>query len=982
MERMTSFSVQSVPNCRRFATIVATVALTLLLEASVQTSAAEREDRAVRAITAKGITVDGVLAEPAWQKGPWYDGFTVPGSAERASPDTRFAVRFDDSQLYVGVVAPEPNVAAIRHAAASRDGAIFRDDCVEIMIDPTGDRVQYYHFAVSASGVFYDAQRRQGGHVVSKEWDSSASAAARIGEHGFGVELAIPLVELGLTEHSATQPWAIQVARERHAGGKLELSSYVPCGGTFHVPATYAPLILDGANLTRFLWEIGDPLEQLVTRENGEIMLHFQVLIRNLTDRFHFTQVTASLPDGEGTTNAVRTGGHDVGQQQSYHFALRVPNTGKQMLRLTLADREVPDVPLSVRSFPVSLNYSPVRLLVTSPGYRNTIYATQKLSEITAGVELSLPAEQIKGATIQGSLVPAGQETPVLATGQTTASGHQTQLTIPLPELAVGSYDLRVTVRTTDGAAYRAGARIHKVAPVTHEWRLDENLVTLHNGVPFMPYGWFGAAVEDAEQLVAEGVTAIQAYNTQYLSTDEARAWLDKLQQHGLYACLYPWPSSAFMKNFTQPVSAKEEQLLRERIRALRDHPALLGYYMWDEPELRPLLVARSDRLYEIIAQEDPYHPCIMLNDTVRGIHEYRNGADVLMPDPYPLFNKSCFAGRPIEYTSTFMQACRQASRGQKAWWITPQAFDYYMNKPNSRPPTFTELRNQQLQAFINGARGILWYTYSHRYNYESLDLGVPFLGREARALQAAILAPEQPGAITWTADAPAHVQAAVRTVGTQTTIFTVNTATAPQSAQFTVKGLAADTLHVVAEDRTVAVAGGRFSDTFTLYGGHIYTTDAALAPGTTLAQTQEAIDKAKTLRQRPGNLAYRERGTRVTCSSMSPYSGQLSMVVDGMRKGKGWRDKTWKRWPDWVQVSFPKPVTVGRVLVFSRSARDYEIQLAADGGFVTVAKGTRPEDEPIRAEFKPVVTDTARVVIHSSSGTASDVAEIEVYEK
>jgi len=948
-----------------------------------QPNEAEQKRKAVTAIAARELTVDGDLSEPAWQAGPWYGGFTVPGSTDLASPSTRFAVRFDDSRLYVGVIAGEPNTAAIRHAATSRDGRIFRDDCVEFMIDPTGDRVRYYHFAVSASGAFYDAERRQGGHVVSKEWNSSASVAARIGQQDFSVEVGIPLVELGLAAHSATQVWAIQVARERHAGGKLELSSYIQCGGSFHVPTTYAPLTLKDAKLTRFLWEIGDPLEQLVTRENGELVVHFQVLIRNLTDRFHFTQVTASLPDGEATSDAIRTGGHDAGQQQTYRVALRVPKAGDQNLCLTVADREAPDVPLSVRYIPVSLDYSPVRLRVTDPGYRNTIYATQNLSEIVTEVELSLPDEGIKGAAIAGSLVPAGQRAPALATGKTAASGRKSQLTIPLPDLEVGSYDLRVTVATTGGAAYSAQARIRKVARVDHEWRFDENLVALHNGEPFMPYGWFSASMDDAEQLLDEGVTAVQAYNSQYRSTEDVRAWLDKLQEHGLYACLYPWPSSAFMKNFREPVSPKEEQLVRERIRALRDHPALLGYYMWDEPELRPMLVARSDRLYEIVAEEDPYHPCIMLNDTIRGIHDYRNGGDVLMPDPYPLFNKGSLAGRPIEYTSKFMHACREASLGQKAWWVTPQAFDYYMgNKPNSRPPTFTELRNQQLQAFINGARGILWYTYSHRHNYESLDLGVPFLGREARTVQAAILAPEQPGAITWTADRPKHIQAAVRTVGSHTIIFTVNTATAPQEAQFSVRGLTADTLHVLAEERTVAVVRGRFSDAFELYGGHIYTTDPALATGPTLAQTQGAIERAKTLRHRPGNLAYRELGTRVTHSSISPYSGKPSMVVDGRRKGKGWRDKTWRRWPDWVQVNFPEPVTAGRVLVFSGSTRDYAIQVSAEGRLVTVAMGTRTDGEPIRAEFEPVVTDAVRVVISSSSGTGSGVSEIEVYEK
>jgi len=156
------------------------IVLVLACSGHAQPNADEQAEKAVRALAVQNVTVDGDLSDPAWQAGRWYSGFTVPGSTDLAVPQTRFAVCFDDTHLYVGVAAPEPNAEAILHAATERDGGIFRDDCIEIMIDPTGDRVRYYHFGVSASGAFYDAERRQGGHVVSKEWNSSAIVASKI----------------------------------------------------------------------------------------------------------------------------------------------------------------------------------------------------------------------------------------------------------------------------------------------------------------------------------------------------------------------------------------------------------------------------------------------------------------------------------------------------------------------------------------------------------------------------------------------------------------------------------------------------------------------------------------------------------------------------------------------------------------------------------------------------------------------------------
>ena len=947
-----------------------------------QPNADEQRSKAVTARQAQGIIVDGLLSDQAWQAAAWYSSFTPPGIDSPASVQTRFAVAHDDAFLYLAAVADEPHVKAIKAMVTERDGKVFRDDCIEFMIDPTGDRVEYYHFAVSASGALYDAQRRQGGHVMSPEWSCSASSSASIGTASFAVELALPLVELGVTPRSAAQPWAIQVARERQAGGRPELSAYLRFGGSFHVPSTYAPLNLDGADLQRFLWDVKAPLEELVTSAAGQLRYRFKALVTNGTGRFRFAALTATLHAGEAESSAALTGGHDDGQTQTYVFDIPFSRSGDYCLTIRIADRSSPGVPLAVRSTNLHLAYSPIQLVLKRPFYRNTIYATENLEAVEADVELRLPAARLTdGVRLAAELHPVDRDTgPPLARGSATTGSGNAALTVPVPALADGTYRLAVTATLADGESFRAEARIRKVPPSPDEWRVDENLVLLHNGAPFLPYGWFSASADDAAMLVGEGVTAIQNYSAQWYPPEKTLGWLDQLQEHGLYGCFYPWPSNEFMQNFRQPVSDAEEAALRERIRAFRDHPGLFAYYMWDEPELRPLLVQRAERLYEIVAEEDPYHPCIMLNDTIPGIHKYRNGGDILMPDPYPLFNKGGLAGRPIEYTSKFMKACREASVGRKAWWVTPQAFDYFHNKENSRPPTFVELRNQQLQAVINGSRGILWYTYGQRYNYEDLDVGVPFLGREIRRLTHAVLAQEQPDALTWEADERDHIQACVRRVGGYLYVFTVSTRTAPQNATFTLAGADMDTLWVVSEARRVNVKSGCFTDRFELYEGHVYTTDQTAAQGQTVRDIQDRIEAAKAQRHRPGNLAYRGLGTTVTVSSRNRYSGMLSMVIDGKRKGKGWADDTWKTWPDWLQVGFPDPVTVGKVVVYTKSIADYEILLEQDGQMVRAASGTRSEGQPIEAVFTPRPATAVRVVANSGPGTRSAVTEIEVY--
>ena len=50
-----------------------------------------------------------------------------------------------------------------------------------------------------------------------------------------------------------------------------------------------------------------------------------------------------------------------------------------------------------------------------------------------------------------------------------------------------------------------------------------------------------------------------------------------------------------------QPLTDEEAAGLRERVRALKDHPGVFAWYMADEPELRPALVERCRKLYETV---------------------------------------------------------------------------------------------------------------------------------------------------------------------------------------------------------------------------------------------------------------------------------------------------------------------------------------------------------------------------------------------
>lgn len=962
-------------------------AIALVLGAAVFTSICSAQTDTPSVIAQRATqppTLDGRLDEMVWQQAEWYSGFTRLGEVdEPAEAQTQFAVAFDRENLYFGVKCAEPNMDQLKATVTERDGKVHRDDVVELMVDSTGDRVEYYHFSVNALGTLYDAQMRQGGNVRSVEWDCDWRAAVHHGEDFWSVEAAIPFLELELNEASRG-PWALNVTRERHAG-VTELSSFTQATAGFHQPGFYAQLQLPGADLERFMWQIRDPFDVMVVSEDGQVTYRAKTHVTNQTGRFWLALLIPELLAGESVARGESVPvGLDDGQGREVSFSIPVAEQGAQILRLRIVDRRDPDRVLHVRKIPVRVNYTPLAIEITRPCYRNSIYATQEIDEIELHVRCALTDEQLQGRRLSAAILDP-EAGSVIATGQSAPAATEVTLTVPAEDLAVGDYEVGVQLVAESGEVeHSARAQLRRLppSPSGHEWRIDENNVLLHNGEPFLPFGWFSYRVSDHEP--DSPYTAMQDYNAQWRSVGENEELMDEIFANGLFVTIYPY-SREFMNQgevLQQPLREDEREALVERVTALMDHPALMAWYMADEPELKPVLPRRAEQIYEACRQADPYHPCIMLNDTIAGIYTYAGGGDILMPDPYPLFMEGGLAGRGIERTSEFMKAVRDATGGKKPAWITPQAFNYGdAGRAGNRAPNFTELRNQMYQAIVYGAKGFLWYTHSHARNYPDLHLGMEFLGREIADLKEAVLAPEVPDAVSVDAPQPEHIHTSVRRLGDELVLFTVNTATEPQEATFRLEG-APDRLYVVSEDRSVELADGVFSDSFATYAAHVYTTDEALADRRTLADVQAEIAAADRARKKPGNLAFEDSGVEIEVSSGARYNNTPARVVDGIEQYMGWRADPTHEGPQWLQLTWPQDVTVGRVVVYTPSIRSLAIEVPEGDGWTAVAEAAG--EDRLEATFDPVTTRSIRVLIQELAEEAREatIQEVEAYAR
>ena len=149
-------------------------------------------------------SIDGRLADPAWEDAPWTDCFVdIEGSLK---PLPRFRTRakmlWDDEHFYVGAQMEEPHVWA---TLTKHDSVIFYDNDFEVFIDPDGDNQNYYEIEINALNAEWDLRLpkayRDGGPAMDSWEITGLRHAVHVDgtlnnpgdtDRGWSVEMAIP----------------------------------------------------------------------------------------------------------------------------------------------------------------------------------------------------------------------------------------------------------------------------------------------------------------------------------------------------------------------------------------------------------------------------------------------------------------------------------------------------------------------------------------------------------------------------------------------------------------------------------------------------------------------------------------------------------------------------------------------------------------------------------------------------------------------
>ena len=191
-------------------------------------------------LTQETIEIDGHLNEEAWVEAQVIDDF-IQQSPDEGQPTTeRTEVRmvYDAENLYIGFECSDSEPEKVVANEMRRDGQLWQNDNVYVMLDTYGDKRQGVFFRMNALGAQSDTAVTDGGENLNGSWDCIWEAAGRQHDKGWTVEIAIPFNQLRFKK-SDSMVWGVNFGR--NIARKNETTQWIQVPRSESWPGTYHP---------------------------------------------------------------------------------------------------------------------------------------------------------------------------------------------------------------------------------------------------------------------------------------------------------------------------------------------------------------------------------------------------------------------------------------------------------------------------------------------------------------------------------------------------------------------------------------------------------------------------------------------------------------------------------------------------------------------------------------------------------------------
>ncbi|MBP1994510.1 carbohydrate binding domain-containing protein [Paenibacillus eucommiae] len=218
----------------------------------------------------------------------------------------------------------------------------------------------------------------------------------------------------------------------------------------------------------------------------------------------------------------------------------------------------------------------------------------------------------------------------------------------------------------------------------------------LVDGKPFFPVIAYHAEQSDYPFLKEIGVNTVQGV----IPTNEAtmQAILDMTHANGLKMLVPLYYNMRVKENFERT---------RQFVTRFKDHPAILGYMIMDEPTTNGIPQSELVDAYKLIRSIDSVHPTYMVEAESLHYRQTGQATDILVTDVYPYSQ-----GSPITISAVGDGVRKAISDVDdvKPIWTILQTFRIPGTGWNYLP-TIDQLRNMAYQSFLAGTKGFGYYS-------------------------------------------------------------------------------------------------------------------------------------------------------------------------------------------------------------------------------------------------------------------------------
>ncbi len=816
--------------------------------------------------------LDGDLADAAWQEAATVSNFFVVDTAAPIFSGHSVKLMTDKEWLYAGFRIWHPSPARILHKARLHDDPVQRENCVKLALDPgTGGR-NWYLFRLSAGNIRADQRFYEPDYTLGKlGWKIPWRSATRLTDFGWQAEMAVPMALLTANARLEQARLNLMVMSGYAGDADRVIYSWAPVNSAWWLEADRFGSVQGWAG-RRFNLPFLPQCEKtrILGYQFDQSGMGYRVCTKLQTFSKQPGSVWLTLTD-QPVASQEQTVSRKIelaGQRSVLPIELTMPVTSlvQRTARLELKDALSGEVLQSQWLHDTQA----LELLTVFPD-RN-YYTTEKEARLICRV--NLPEQRLNQTVL---LVKDMQD---CVHSRLRVAQAETEAKLDLRSLPIGNILFEVDCCWTNGDILaRQTVAIRKKAPQPGcEWKIDQQQrVLLREGKPFFPVGVFMARITPDQADVFKDVAGLGVNCVVHWAQLDAAAavpFLDLAATNNLLAIMkvenfLPGVSLSAFRNQAAMQEARRqggreamnrlfaqqydqaEPIMADVIRRIKDHPALMAYYTFDEPTQLFDQYIEGRRLYRLIQELDGYRPSYNVwNMQPPDDEQWTDWSDLLGRDIYWAPPPRGLQDSPLKVAKWTALLDRRATALHKPTLITPMA-EYTANK-HKRMIRPDEQRAQTYLALIHGARALVYFSYPlfHQVSWDCLRQ----LADEIRQLSPALTAPEVPQVVDYGSNGydsdqdiypDVHVRLCAFPQG-ELVLLAANSRQCPVDAEYTISILSATgTVRRLFSPECYPVTGRSFKDRLEPNGVRAYViSERPTAAGIAAEQLQSANHK------------------------------------------------------------------------------------------------------------------------------------------